>query len=108
MTLSRAVTPAGMALNIERIATGGQRVVVAVEHSPAGLEFGEAAAFYTFDHDLRILDAETTDSYHMVHLEAERRGKLARPYSADVEKELFPVLSWDGTKFVEITGTQGR
>lgn len=61
-----------------------------------------AMTYYALDGNLRIVNAEFGDDYHRAHVRLEAAGMLDHSLGPRDERELFPVLSWDGTRFVEI------
>lgn len=82
-------------------------VLVAVEHSGVSLP-GEstpqhAPVFYTLNPQLEMKEAEAGDGYRRLHSRLELLGRLKHPYGAGDEAELFPVLRWDGRKFVPVS-----
>ncbi|MGE5357728.1 MAG: hypothetical protein ACM3NQ_01835 [Bacteroidales bacterium] len=99
--LSRAATAETAPLGVSSINVTETGFVIAVEHTPGGIT--QAPALYRFDRNLHIVGAETIDSYRVVHHDLERQGRLTAPHSDVEERQLFPVLSWDGTKYVELT-----
>jgi hypothetical protein len=75
-------------------------VVVNVQHAPG--TYVAANALYRFDRALHLVGAETVDGYREAHRDLEHEGKLTAPWSPAEERQLFPVLSWDGGRFVEV------
>lgn len=65
-----------------------------------------ALAFYTLGPDLRIRSAEVGDDFWRVHAELQKSGLLDHPFGPADEAALFPILSWDGHRFVTIAGPQ--
>jgi hypothetical protein len=60
------------------------------EHNNPG-----GSAFYVFDSAGRIAEAETGDSYRLLHARLEARNRIHHPFRRACEEQLFPVLRWD-------------
>jgi hypothetical protein len=63
----------------------------------------QSTSAYVLDRDLHVVKAELGDKYEVIHRILEGRGVLTHPFSkAREEKRLWPVLRWEGGKFVKI------
>lgn len=89
--------------NVMQDAAGQLRVVV---RQGPGVPSLSASVLYRFDRNLRLTGAETLTDYQGVRRQLEREGRLPPSATPGDEQELFPVLSWEGRKFVEIAGPQ--
>ncbi len=59
-------------------------------------------AYYTLDRSSRVVAAEVGDNYRQNHAKLELLGRLDHRFGPRDQQELFPVLSWDGTRFVPV------
>jgi hypothetical protein len=76
------------------------------EHLPPELQWS-ATSLYTLDSQFRVLNAELGDKVEPVHRALEREGLLDHPFSPEYDSRfLWPVLRWDGSAFVKITGPE--
>lgn len=91
---------------------GARNLVVNVELTPGGLEVGGpgGSAFYVLSSAGRVVEAETGDSYRMLHSRLEARNRLNHRFSVACEQQLFPVLRWDHAtqRFVSEAGELGN
>lgn len=94
---------------VEELFTGGNGIQVATRQTqPYHLPSGNAGGlFYKFDVNLELSDAFHDASYPEVHAELEANGVLKHRYSRAEEIEAFPVLKWDGKKFLPIPAPAG-
>ena len=94
------------------IDTAGQvevHVVHAVDRPLPGIEpnHPRGVLLYTFNRDLRLIDAEVVDDYARAHQEFRRVGLLDHPLDdADQRRELFPVRRWNGRDYDLIVGSE--
>ncbi|HSK11469.1 MAG TPA: hypothetical protein VK911_17925 [Vicinamibacterales bacterium] len=100
---------AGAIPGVREILLNEAGLTVSVRYTLAGEEgLNEAlvaGAWYTFDRDLRPIRAELFSSYPAAHRRAERAGLIDHEYRGEEEeaKELFPILSWNGTEYVPVS-----
>lgn len=68
-----------------------------------------ATSEYTLDSRFRVMNADFGDKVEPVHRALEREGLLDHPFNPVYDSRfLWPVLRWDGSAFVKITGPEGR
>jgi hypothetical protein len=77
------------------------RVAVAQGSATAG---GQTASYYTLGPDGRLLSAEISREFQADHALLERRGILDHGFGAPDERDMLPVLKWDGTGFRPLPG----
>jgi len=81
-------------------------ILVTVEHArvplPGDSKMSFGSVFYTFDAQLELKSAESTDTYRVLHGELQLRGMLKHAYGARDDAELLAVLKWDGKRFVPL------
>ena len=76
------------------------------EQVPPELQWS-ATSQYTLDSQFRVMNAELGDKVEPVHRALEREGLLDHPFSPEYDSRfLWPVLRWDGSTFVKITGPE--
>ena len=66
------------------------------------------AARYVFDAQLKPLRASIDRSYRLVHDELYRRGLLDHSAGPLDERDLWPILQWDGVSFREVYAAAAR
>jgi hypothetical protein len=84
---------------------GEDRFVVSVTHGSArtsGDLERPAVAFYTLGADLTPHRVELTREFHMVHAELRRGGHLDHDFGEADEADFFPLLKWDGQRYVPL------
>jgi hypothetical protein len=86
----------------------GGRVTVTVAQGPAPGDAtpGFSDAYYTLDHDFRVVAAEVGDTYRLNHARLEVLGRLSHRFGPRDIQDLFPVQSWDATRFVPVLGPE--
>jgi hypothetical protein len=97
--------------------TGGIPAVMSLVPNDGGLAVGVGfpsgqdapgtpllGAWYEFDTQLRPQRAELSAQYEAAHRRAEEAGAVDHAYNAAIEaRQLFPILSWDGSKYVPVS-----
>jgi hypothetical protein len=58
--------------------------------------------FYTLNSRFQVIAAEIGDAYRHSHARLEMRGRFKHRFNHGCERELFPVLAWDGRQFVKV------
>jgi hypothetical protein len=76
----------------------GKNLRVAVSQGGA-TEGGQTASYYTLGPDGTLLNAEISREFQADHALLERRGVLDHRFGAPDERDLLPVLKWDGADF---------
>jgi hypothetical protein len=71
---------------------------------PASGEALYGGVFYGLAADGRVVNGETSDRYRQEHVMLETMGLLDHGFGLACEKKLYPVLRWNGSKFVPQTG----
>jgi hypothetical protein len=66
----------------------------------------QAIVLYRLDPQLNVVYAEHDGGYEQVHAQLEGAGMIKHKYSAAEERELWPVLRWDGERFVAVHAPQ--
>jgi hypothetical protein len=98
-------------VSLVRVDRGGQ-VMIEVAHGTAPMMPDDQAgplsqSLYVLDSAFRVTKAELGARYATVHRMFEKKGLLNHPFSAEREsRDLWPVLRWDGTRFVPINGPE--
>ena len=86
---------------------GGLSVGVGFRLAPTDRDrddFPAIGALYEFDKDLRPIRAEFSAQYIDAHRRAEEAGLLDHPFDPKVEeRQLFPILSWNGSTYVPVS-----
>jgi hypothetical protein len=77
------------------------RVTVSQGSATAG---GQTASYYTLGPDGTLLGAEISREFQADHALLERQGILDHRFGAQDERDLLPVLKWDGTGFRPLPG----
>ena len=72
-----------------------------VGHQSSG---GTGTAVYQLDKDLHPVTAEIGSGYRALHRALEATGRLSHRLGDRDESELWPVLVYDGRRFVKVTG----
>jgi hypothetical protein len=67
----------------------------------------ETGVQYKLDRDLNFLDAFHDSSIGDFHAQLEQKGMIQHRYTRSEETDLFPVLRWNGSKFVEVDAPAG-
>jgi hypothetical protein len=62
---------------------------------------------YKLDRDLNFPDAFHDSSIGDFHAQLEQKGVIKHRYTRSEETDLFPVLRWNGSKFVEVDAPPG-
>lgn len=97
--LSRAMLRETGTTDVVQVAQDqGGALMVAVRHNPPDPD--GAVVFYRFDEGLRLKSVEPSPRYRALHAMLEQQGALSNPLSAEEERQMMHVLSWDGSKFV--------
>jgi hypothetical protein len=73
---------------------------------PGDPPLSEPTSYYVLDWRFRVVDAEVGDDYRQSHARLELLGRLHHKFGTRDRHGLFPVLSWNGSRFVRITGPQ--
>ncbi len=67
----------------------------------------QALSLYTLDGQFRVVSGEVHPKYAAVHAIFERKGLLDHRFGLERDgRDLWPVLRWDGGRFVEIAGPE--
>ncbi len=105
-SVGRQLLPANSTIFVNDVMqdAAGQISVVVAQSALGAVPM--ASVLYRFDRSLRLTGAETLTDYQSARGTLERQGRLRPGSPSDDERELFPVLSWEGGKFVEIAGPQ--
>lgn len=77
----------------------GERIRVTVTQWTEG---GLAASYYTLGPGGELLTAEISREFQAQHARLEREGSLDHAFGPRDDADMFPVLRWDGTRFVEL------
>lgn len=88
-----------------------QEAVVSVEHGVVRLPGDPADSYantnYSLDGAFRVRSAEYLGDYRAIHDFLFRAGRVGRPFDAiEAQSQLWPVLTWDGSRYVSITGPE--
>ncbi len=68
-----------------------------------------ATSHYTLDPQFRVINGEMGTRVPVIHRVLEGEGLLDHPFSPEYDSRfLWPVLRWDGSTFVQITGPEPR
>jgi hypothetical protein len=62
----------------------------------------DGASYYVLGPQGELLAAEISREFQAEHARLERQGALDHPFGPRDDADMFPVLRWDGTRFVEL------
>jgi hypothetical protein len=74
--------------------------------APGEPPLAEPTVYYVLDQRFHVMRAETGDDYRLSHARLELLGRLDHKFGPRDLRELFPVLSWDGARFVRDMGPE--
>jgi hypothetical protein len=81
----------------------GERLRVAVAQGGASAG-SQTPSYYTLGPDGRVVSAEISREFQAEHALLEKQGVLAHPFGPRDERDMLPVLRWDGTGFRPLPG----
>jgi hypothetical protein len=74
--------------------------------APGEPPLAEPTVYYVLDQRFHVMRAETGDDYRLSHARLELLGRLDHRFGPRDLRELFPVLSWAGARFVRDMGPE--
>ena len=90
-----ATRRSGQAGVLEAWVEHGDRIRVTVMQA-------SGATYYTLGPEGSVLGAEISREFQAQHVLLERQGVLDHPFGPIDDREMFPVVRWDGRRFVEL------